>query len=280
MGRPSVLCDAKSDVGLIRSNNEDRFHVDSDLGLFVVCDGMGGKEGGEVASQLTIEAIRHHYARASDSNDQEGSGTYDQGFLPQTNRLASAVRRANQAVHQEAQRRADYRGMGTTVVAAVMQGQILSIAHVGDSRLYLIRGNSIVPLTSDHSLVAEQVRSGVLTEQQAHRSTQKHVLTRAVGIGPTVEVELGEVPVKTHDVLLLCSDGLTRGIEPPELLRTVKETPDLSTASARLIELANARGGEDNTTVVLVSVQPTSTQGFWHRMLRPWFNGARINSPS
>ncbi len=254
--------------------------MDADLGLYVVCDGMGGKEGGEVASQLTIEAIRHHYALASVPDGYEAIGTYDQGFLPQTNRLASAVRRANHVVHQEAQSRPDYRGMGTTVVAAVIQGQILSIAHVGDSRLYLIRGNSIVPLTADHSLVAEQVRSGLLTEAQAQRSTQKHVLTRAVGIGPTVEVELGEVPIKTDDVLLLCSDGLTRGIEPPELLCAIKDTPDLQSASARLIELANARGGEDNTTVVLVAVQQATSTGFWHRMLRPWFNGARINSPS
>ncbi len=254
--------------------------MDADLGLYVVCDGMGGKEGGEVASQLTIEAIRHHYALASVSDDREAIGMYDQGFLPQTNRLASAVRRANHVVHEEAQSRPDYRGMGTTVVAAVIQGHILSIVHVGDSRLYLIRGNSIVPLTADHSLVAEQVRSGLLTEAQAQRSTQKHVLTRAVGIGPTVEVELGEVPIKTDDVLLLCSDGLTRGIEPPELLCAIKDTPDLQSASARLIELANARGGEDNTTVVLVAVQQATSTGFWHRMLRPWFNGARINSPS
>ncbi len=275
-----MLCEARSDAGLIRPTNEDRFFLDRERGLYVVCDGMGGQEGGELASQLTIEAIREQYAPATASAEQDVSGTDDQGFLPQTNRLAAAVRHANRVVHEEAQSRPEYRGMGTTVVAALLQGRTLSIAHVGDSRLYLIRGDNIVPLTSDHSLVAEQVRSGMLTEEQAQQSSQKHLLTRAVGIGPTVDVELGEVPVKTHDILLLCSDGLTRGIDPPELLRTVRDTRDLPSASARLIELANARGGEDNTTVVLVAVQPPTTRGFWHRMLRPWLNGARINCPS
>lgn len=274
-----MLCHAISDIGLTRPINEDRFHVDLDQGLYVVCDGMGGRAGGDLASQLTIEAIRAHYARDTGSDEQALTGRYDQGFLPQTNRLASAVRHANHVVHREAQSRPDYRGMGTTVVAALMQRRVLSIAHVGDSRLYLIRGDHIAPLTSDHSLVAEQVRTGVLTEEQAQRSSQKHVLTRAVGIGPTVDVELGEVPLKTHDVLLLCSDGLTRGIAPLELLRTVRETPDVPSASARLIELANARGGEDNTTVVLVAVQPSIAPRIWHRVLRPFFSGARISAP-
>lgn len=274
------MCEAKSDVGLIRSTNEDRFHVDRDLGLYVVCDGIGGQEGGEMASQLSIDAIRQHYAHPTGCDEQDVLGGDDQSFLPQTHRLASAVRHANAVVHREAQSWPAYRGMGTTVVAAVMHGQVLSIAHVGDSRLYLIRGDKIVPLTSDHSLVAEQVRSGMLTEEQAQRSSQKHMLTRAVGIGPTVDVELGEFPVKAHDVLLLCSDGLTRGIDPPELLRTVRDAPDLRSALDRLIELANARGGEDNTTVVLVVVQPSTTPRFWHRMLRPFFNGAHINAPS
>ncbi len=275
-----MLCDAKSDVGLKRSTNEDRFLVDREGGLYVVCDGMGGQEGGEVASQLTIEAIRQYEPVASGSDAHDVIGMYDQGFSPQTNRLASAVRRANHVVYQEAQSRPEYRGMGTTVVAALMQGPIVSIAHVGDSRLYLIRGKSIVPLTSDHSLVAEQVRSGMLTEEQARRSSQRHMLTRAVGIGPTVDVELGEVPVRTHDILLLCSDGLTREIEPPELLCTIRDTHDLTAASTCLIDMANARGGEDNTTVVLVAVQPSTASGFWHRMLRPFINGARINASS
>lgn len=263
-----------------RPINEDRFHADPGLGLYVVCDGMGGHEGGGLASQLAVEAIREHYSLRDTGSDEDAlTGIYDHGVLPQTNHLAGAVRHANQVVHREAQHRPACRGMGTTVVAAVMQEQILSIAHVGDSRLYLIRGERIMPLTSDHSVVAEQVRLGMLTEEQARCSRQQHMLTRAVGIGPTVDVELGEVPVKPRDILLLCSDGLTRGIDPPELLRTVREAPDLPSTSARLIELANARGGEDNTTVVLVAVQRSSAEGFWHRMLRPLFHGGRVNSP-
>lgn len=275
-----ILCEARSDPGVKRQTNEDRFHVDPGLGLFVVCDGMGGQHGGEVASQLTIEAIREHYVRAMDGGEREVFMMYDQGFLPQTNRLASAVRHANQVVYQSAQGRPECRGMGTTVVAALLQGSILSIAHVGDSRLYLIRGDTIAPLTADHSWVAEQVRSGILSEEEAQRSSRKHVLTRAVGIGPTVNVELEEVPVRAHDVLLLCSDGLTRGVDRPELLLAVRETPDLTSASARLIELANIRGGEDNATVVLVAVLPTQVPGLLRRMIGPLFNGTHNPSPS
>ncbi len=257
---------AKSDRGLKRPGNEDQFCVDSELGLYVVCDGMGGQSSGDVASQLAVDAIQKHYCGASQDPNLRTNGFYDPTFLPQTNQLASAIRHANHIIHREAQGQPRYLGMGTTVVSALLKGQIVSVAHVGDSRLYLIRGDSIDPLTADHSLVMDQVREGLLTEEQAAHSPQKHILTRALGIEPAVEVELGEVPVISGDILLLCSDGLTRMVQPQDILRAVRRSADLQTASEHLIEMANAGGGEDNTTVVLIAVQGRTRRKLWQRI--------------
>ena len=170
-----VLCGVKSDKGLERSANEDRLYADPQLGLYVVCDGMGGHNAGEIASQLAVEAIHERFHQASQGSDPQMMGEYDPAFLPQTNWLASAVRYANHMIHCEAQENSQYDGMGTTVVSALLNGPVLSIAHVGDSRLYVIRGDSIEPLTADHSLVMEQVRAGLLTEEQAEHAEQSNV---------------------------------------------------------------------------------------------------------
>lgn len=160
--------------------------------------------------------------------------------------------------------------MGTTVVAAWLVGPILSIAHVGDSRLYLIRGNALQLLTADHSLVQEQVQSGLLTAHDATRAPHKHVLTRAVGVHPLVEVELGELPVLNGDMFLLCSDGLTAGVSADTILRVVQESSDPQTVSDRLIVLSNAAGGTDNTTVIVAMLRHRKP-GMWHRMCTQLF---------
>src|SRR5690348_875043 len=162
LSRMSIACGAKSDMGLKRTQNEDRFCLDPSLGLYVVCDGMGGHKAGEVASALAVKVIQKHLLEGKQDLHAPIVGRYDAAFLPQTNRLASAIRLANQAIHCEAQRHVDYARMGTTVVSALVSGQILSFAHVGDSRLYLIRGATIHPLTMDHSFVMEQIRDGLL----------------------------------------------------------------------------------------------------------------------
>lgn len=257
---------AKSDAGLKRTKNEDHFGVDPGLGLYVVCDGMGGQNAGEVASQLAVTTIRQHCWEASQDQNVEMLGIYDPAFLPPTNRLASAVRHANDAIHRKAEDDLRYHGMGTTVVCALVKDHVLSIAHVGDSRLYVIRGDTVQLLTSDHSLVMEQIREGLLTEQEAERSPHKHVLTRALGIAPTVEVELGEVPVLSGDIFLLCSDGLTRMVTQADIVRAVRQAGDLQAASERLIEIANASGGDDNTTVILIAVQDAPRRKFWQRI--------------
>jgi serine/threonine protein phosphatase PrpC len=265
-GIMNIAYGAKSDVGLKRSHNEDAFCTDPQLGLYVVCDGMGGGNAGEVASGLAVEVIEKHMREAFHDPALPMIGYYDSAFFQQTNRLASAIRLANHAINLEAQNQPRYTGMGTTVVSAVLRGQVLSIAHVGDSRMYLIRGNSIQPLTADHSLVAEQVREGLLTEEEAERSSRKHIVTRALGVETTVDVELGEVPVASGDIVLLCSDGLTREVKPGDILQTVRGQRDLQALSERLIEMANAAGGDDNTTVMLVTVLETARPGIWRRL--------------
>ena len=214
---------AKSDIGLKRTQNEDRFCIDLSLGLYMVCDGMGGHQAGEVASGLAVEVVQKHLLEGRRDTQAPIIGHYDASFLSQTNRLASAIRLANQAIHCEAHHRIDWARMGTTVVSAVITGQILSFAHVGDSRLYLIRDQTIHLLTKDHSLVMEQIRDGLLTEEEAERSAQRHIVTRALGVEATVDVEMGELPIINGDVLLLCSDGLTRGVSSRDIVRAVHD---------------------------------------------------------
>ena len=256
---------AKTDVGLKRSHNEDAFCVDPGLGLYVVCDGMGGRNAGEVASRLAVETIQRHMRDACLNENLPMIGVADRQFSTQTNRLASAIRLANQAVRNAAKQQAEQEGMGTTVVSAALNGQVLSVAHVGDSRMYLIRGETIQQLTADHSLVAEQVRRGLLTEEEAERSPQKNIITRALGVDDTVDVALDEVPLMRGDRVLLCSDGLTRGVKPAEILEVIRREEEPQDASERLVELANAAGGLDNTTVILITVHNTTSLGLCWR---------------
>jgi PPM family protein phosphatase len=260
-----IAVGAKTDVGLKRSNNEDDLCVDPDLGLYLVCDGMGGRNAGEVASRLAVETIQRHMREARLNENLPMIGAADRQFSTQTNRLASAIRLANQAIRNAARQEAEQEGMGTTVVSAALNGQVLSVAHVGDSRMYLIRGDTIQQLTADHSLVAEQVRMGLLTEEEAERSPQKNIITRALGVDDTVDVALDEVPLMCEDRVLLCSDGLTRGMKPAEILEVIRREKEPQRASERLVELANAAGGLDNTTVILVTVHNTTSPGLYRR---------------
>lgn len=268
---------AASDIGLTRHHNEDRFHADPAAGLFIVCDGMGGHRAGEVASSRTAALIPQHLAALTADPTLPLIGMIRPEWSVATNRLASAVRLANHRVHQEAAQQLAYAGMGTTVVAAWLVGSTVSVAHVGDSRLYLIRDQTIQPLTRDHSLVQEQVRSGLLTEAEAAHATHKHVLTRAIGVQPQVDVELGEFPLVHGDLLLLCSDGLTTGVSPDEILRVVLESPDPQTVSNHLIALANDAGGVDNTTVVAVKVTHPEL-GLWNRLYDRLFSAPTMDS--
>ena len=257
---------AKSDIGLKRPHNEDRFLADPPLGLYVVCDGMGGGNAGEIASALAIEAIYAHLAEAARHADLQLIGPCDATVSGPANRLASAIRAANNVIHRESWSRPDYAGMGTTVVAALLREEVLAIAHVGDSRLYLIRNGTIQALTTDHSWVAEQILKGVMTEEEAERSPRRNIVTRALGVESSVDVELTEVPVRSGDMLLLCSDGLTRGVRPDDILHILNGSEDLPTMADRLISMANEAGGDDNTTLVVVALRDELHAGLWERL--------------
>ena len=243
---------AASDTGLKRRHNEDRFYADPTLGLYLVCDGMGGHRAGEVASARAVESIRNHVLAAADRSDHPLVGVYRPEFCATTNRLASAVRAANLAVYQESIHQPSYAGMGTTVAAVLVAWPIVSIAHVGDSRVYLIRDGAVQSLTRDHSLVSEQVRDGLLNADDSCEVAHRHVLTRAVGIAATVDVELNEVPALNGDFLLLCSDGLN-SVTPSQIVQAVQSCSDPQSLSDRLIALSNAAGGDDNITAVVVA---------------------------
>ncbi len=240
---------AATDVGRVRAINEDAFIVRPELGLFVVCDGMGGAASGEVASQIAVKVIGDLY------DATPGAEVVAGGYLPRTVRLGEAVRAANDAIHDHAEAVTIHAGMGTTVVSAWIEDHIVSLAHVGDSRAYLWHDGQIEPVTSDHSLVEAQVRAGLINREQSLTSAHQNVLLRALGSNLEVEVELDEVRVSAGDCLLLCSDGLTRMVPDAELADTLARfRGDPQGACAHLIAAANAKGGPDNITVVIVEV--------------------------
>ena len=240
--------------------------ADPSLGLYVVCDGMGGGNAGEIASALAVEAIHAHLVAASCDVDLPLLDPFNHTVSAPAHRLASAIRAANDVIYRESRSRTDYAGMGTTVVAALLSEEALAIAHVGDSRLYLVRNGTIQSLTTDHSWVAEQILKGLITEEEAARSPRRNIVTRALGVESWVEVELAEIPIKNGDLLLLCSDGLTSAIHPNDILHILRGSDDLPNMSDRLISMANEAGGGDNTTVVIVALRDELQIGLWDRL--------------
>jgi serine/threonine protein phosphatase PrpC len=242
-----------TDVGRARDHNEDYvdFYIPPDPqqlarkgAIYLVADGMGGHQAGEVASQGAVElAVGQYY---SDKTHEVGTS------------LVRAFRAANQLIHEQAQVDPSKKGMGTTLVAAVILGRKVYVANVGDSRAYLINKKGITQITEDHSWVEEQVRAGLLTPDQARRHPQRNVVTRALGSKPAVEVDLFEGEINEGDALLLCTDGLTGHVEDQELATIVGMRPPQQAAQS-LVALANERGGHDNIGVVIVSAQKEAT---------------------
>jgi PPM family protein phosphatase len=256
-----------SDVGRVRSNNEDCYRIVSPLNLFVLSDGMGGEAHGEVASALAVETVASHCSAAENHPATPLFGTGPPGLSEKTQRLLSAVRLANRKIHESSVADPEHRGMGATITAVWIEGPRLSVAHVGDSRVYLLRAGGLLQLTQDHSLVAEQVRRGMLTPQQAEISDMQSVLLRALGAQADVDVDAEEHALIEHDVLLLCSDGLTRMVSDPEIASTLALEEDPQRAADRLVELANEYGGQDNVTVIVVRLEPRSN-GWFSRLFR------------
>ncbi len=263
---------ARTDVGRVRNNNEDSYRVVPLLSLFVLSDGMGGEAHGEVASALAVETVATHCLEAANNLSAPSFGEPRPDLSEKTNRLASAVHLANRKIHEAALSDPRNRGMGATVLAVWLDGRRLSLVHVGDSRAYRLRAGAFAQLTSDHSLVAEQVRRGILTPQQADTSAMQSVLIRALGTHAEVEVDADEQLLLDGDALLLCSDGLTRMVTEPEIASTLLTYPDAQAAADRLVALANDYGGEDNVTVVVLRVA-LGSEGLLAR-LRRWSRSA------
>ncbi len=243
-------------VGMVRTNNEDCFRIVSPLNLFVLADGMGGEAHGEVASALAVETVVKHCIEGRENPAAALLGEAKPGLTPKGRRLLSAIHLANQKVFQSAQEHPERQGMGATLTTAWIDGAQLSVGHVGDSRVYLLRTGQLQQLTSDHSLVAEQVRRGLLTATEAEQSNLQSVLLRALGTQAQVEVDVEEVGLFPGDVLLLCSDGLTRMVTEPEIAGTLQAEPVPQRAAEKLVQLANESGGIDNVTVIVVSFRP------------------------
>ncbi len=262
----TISMSARSDRGLRRDGNEDAFCTDPELGLCVVCDGMGGHRAGEIASALAVETIRHCLVEAATSPPEPDGPEYETSCTEAANRLAQAIRQANHVVLDRAHTDAATRGMGTTVVAALIRNDVASIAHVGDSRLYLLREGVLHQLTQDHSVVEAPRGSGDLAAGPPAQAPPRRFLTRAVGLEPCVAVELTETPLLPGDTLLLCSDGLTHDLAPQEIRDTISHAPDRQTAVDQLIDKANAAGGRDNTTVILVTVERGGPPTLWDHL--------------
>ena len=247
---------ALTDVGRKRKGNEDNLFVNAEQRLFVVADGMGGHAAGEVASKIAVDSINEFVCLTG--GDQEITWPFglDENMSYDGNRLKTAVRFANRKVLEATKERAEYEGMATTVAAVLVDGDSANLAHVGDSRVYLVRAEELTQLTSDHSWVNEQIQSGVISADQARSHPLRNVVTRALGGKPDLQVDMQVHEIEPQDILLLCSDGLTTMIPDDEIARLMNETQgDIEEAAQSLVDAANARGGEDNITVVLLKFE-------------------------
>jgi len=262
---------ARTDVGRVRRNNEDSFQLLTEQNLFVLSDGMGGEAHGELASRMAVQVIVEHCLKADRDPSLTLLGERQLDLTERTNRLLSAVQAANRAIYEAAHKNRAQHGMGATVLAAWVDQQRLSLVHVGDSRAYLLRSGGLQQLTQDHSLVAEQVRLGILTPQEADQSEMQSVLTRALGTDEKVQLDAEEFLLLHGDTVLLCSDGLTRMVTDPEIASTLLTCLGAATAANRLVELANEYGGADNVTVIVFRVE-LRPDGYLARLHR-WFRG-------
>src|SRR5580698_100375 len=256
-----------TDIGLVRKNNEDNFGYDPRHGIFVVCDGMGGQAFGELASKIAVDTVLDFFRQ--DHSTAPVGGDRFEGLSARAVTLASAIQSANQTIHESGARDPNHAGMGSTIVAISVEGNLFSVANVGDSRVYLIRNNDVVQLTNDHSLVMEQVRRGLITLEEAEHSKMQNVIVRALGTDESVEPDLAEYEFNADDVLLLCSDGMSRYVKEERMAEAVNQE-SLEQACADLIEAAKVGNSDDNITCLLIrAVHPSWKDRFLGRLSAP-----------
>ena len=248
---PRYLCAARTDVGMKREHNEDSFLVNEDLGLYLVCDGMGGHAGGETASRLAAQIVERELLSAKLRTDDPFAAEASLAETPLAGALREAIEGACAAVFRTSRANPELAGMGTTCISLILHGAQALVGHVGDSRAYLVRDGDVHQLSEDHSLVNEQVRAGLLSEEEAKNSRLKNIITRSVGFEEDVLVDVLGLETQPGDRFLLCSDGLSNLVENEEIRDALLEHP-LEDVPQVLIQLANDRGGDDNLTVVAV----------------------------
>lgn len=246
-----------SHPGMVRTHNEDTIFVDGQAGLAVLADGMGGYSAGEVASGIAVSVISAGMLKELTSGRELSKVDVSSGLTHAALLLQQQIALANKGIYEAAQARPECAGMGTTLVATVFCQTRVSIGHIGDSRCYRLRADRFEQLTHDHSLLQEQIDSGMLTVEQAKYSLNKNLVTRALGIEAIVPADISEYRIEADDVYLLCSDGLTDMVEPDAVREIIAgKRSDLDEAAAELIDVANQNGGRDNVSVVLVRVPP------------------------
>jgi len=259
-------------TGMVRAHNEDSIGIDPNIGLAVLADGMGGYNAGEVASGIAVALItketRDTVSRIPPYEKDRGDGE-----LTAVKILRNVTARANGSIFQAANSQPQYAGMGTTLVVALLCDNHITIAHVGDSRLYRLRDDEFAQLTRDHSLLQEQIDSGMITKEMARRSQNKNLVTRAVGIEPEVEADINTFEAHEGDTYLLCSDGLNDMVEDEDIYLTLSSlSANLPLAANQLVQMANDNGGRDNISVILVRVKkPFPAARGWLSRLKTWF---------
>jgi protein phosphatase len=244
-----------TDTGRVRDHNEDAIGSNPDIGLMVLADGMGGYNAGEVASGIAVQIVTELASEAATREELNNVDPHS-GLMRQSIILRDAVYRSNKIIYQTAQSQTHCEGMGTTIVACMFHDDKVSVAHVGDSRAYRLRGGQFEQITLDHSLLQELVDRGFYTQEEAQRSTNRNYVTRALGVEPTVEVEVREYDVLPDDIYLLCSDGLPDMVEDDDIHLTISTfDASLDRVGQQLVDLANDHGGRDNISVMLAQVK-------------------------
>ena len=246
-----ILAAGATDVGCVRKHNEDCLLVDSALSLFVVADGLGGHAAGEVASQIVVDTVARFVGETLEK-DRTWPVEYDPSLSYDGNRLKVALLLSDQAITEDIRRNPERETMGSTVVAGLFHESRLTLAHVGDSRAYILGPEGIRQVTRDHSWVAEQVANGILTPSEARVHPFRNVITQALGNGGDLEIEIQELDLEKSERLLLCSDGLSGMIGDKEIWDIAGRTNDFQHAVESLINTAREHGGDDNITVILV----------------------------
>ncbi|MBE9563275.1 MAG: Stp1/IreP family PP2C-type Ser/Thr phosphatase [Proteobacteria bacterium] len=253
-----------TDTGRVRKHNEDYIAGDNKLGLAVLADGMGGYQAGEVASEMAVSTIMN-YMKATVKSHVERQTNHR--YHPSTVQLEQAVLQANRTIYQAAENHSEYQGMGTTVVATLFHNNCVSIAHVGDSRLYRIREKKFQQITKDHSVLQELIDCGFYTAEQARHSPNRNLVTRALGVSEEVNVEVQEQSVLAQDVYLICSDGLSDMLEDKQIEEIVQHSSNLEQIAKLLVAAANGEGGNDNISLILIRPLEIATKPRLN-----WFN--------